>query len=298
MQTYRPSNELGQCNFGESPQNYSRPFRDAGSSPNQPCRKREACGIMACMPSWNIHTAHVERLLADCRAQELGIADVNAFLFGNYVPDIYVGFMVPDVSVRIDYCMTHWAAVNTIPIPDADRFWDTYIYKRRPSSPTGVSLAVGAWAHLVADRFCNGRFRRCGKTHETREGEELRKQKQADFDLFGHALGISSAVEVTPELLAAAMRFRGYSILEEDVTRSVRVADDIVRASAEVPSNGDYQLLSAEWMADTFEACNERLELWLGSWRALEASGTSASSSAIRADLGLPPATPDEEHQL
>ena len=44
------------------------------------------------MPSWNIHTAHVERLLREEGAARLGVRDVNAFLFGNFLPDIYVGY--------------------------------------------------------------------------------------------------------------------------------------------------------------------------------------------------------------
>ena len=39
------------------------------------------------MPSWNI-LPHVERLLAEYDQEELGIHDVNCFLFGNLVPDI------------------------------------------------------------------------------------------------------------------------------------------------------------------------------------------------------------------
>ena len=143
------------------------------------------------MPSWNIHTAHVERLVSDCPAHDLGIEDVNAFLFGNYVPDIYVGFMVPDASMHIDYCMTHWANVGLIPIPDADKFWDMYIYKRRSKTPSGVSLALGAWAHLVADRFYNGTFLTFLETHDAPMGEELRIRKQGDFDVFGHTRQIS-----------------------------------------------------------------------------------------------------------
>ena len=183
------------------------------------------------MPSWNIHTAHVERLVSDCPAHDLGIEDVNAFLFGNYVPDIYVGFMVPDASMHIDYCMTHWANVGLIPIPDADKFWDMYIYKRRSKTPSGVSLALGAWAHLVADRFYNGTFLTFLETHDAPMGEELRIRKQGDFDVFGHTLGISSCVQVNSELLEAAKKFRGYSILPQDVEKSVEVAASIVRAS-------------------------------------------------------------------
>ncbi len=59
------------------------------------------------MPSWNIHTAHVERLLREHGASELGIDDKDAFLMGNLLPDVYVGYMVPDATWRIDYKLTH-----------------------------------------------------------------------------------------------------------------------------------------------------------------------------------------------
>ena len=239
------------------------------------------------MPSWNIHTAHVERLLENRRAYDLGIEDVNAFLFGNYVPDVYVGFMVRDASMHVDYCLTHCAKVGLIPMPDADRFWDMYIYKRRPTAPAGLALTLGAWAHLVSDRFYNGLFRVFLETHDAPEGEELRIRKQEDFDLFGHTLGISSLVQVTPELLEAARRFRGYSVLPEDVEKTVEVANNIVRRSAAAPVNQEYQLLSAEWMSETFEACNERLVRWLEAWRALELGGKNVSAEEIRAELDL-----------
>ena len=54
------------------------------------------------MPSCNIHTAHVERLLREHDARDLGIRDADAFLMGNILPDVYVGYMVQDASWRID----------------------------------------------------------------------------------------------------------------------------------------------------------------------------------------------------
>ena len=244
------------------------------------------------MPSWNIHTAHVERLLADCQPSELGISDANAFLFGNYVPDIYVGFMVPDASYHIDYCITHLAKVNVIPIPDADCFWDLYIHKRRPTSEMGLSLTLGAWAHLVADQFYNGRFRMFKRTHDTPEGKELRIRKQSDFDLFGHSLDISSHVQVNDGLLEAARTFWGYTIMGEDVVRAVDAADAIVRSNAGPSRGGSYRLLDAAWMNETFEACNSRLKTWLKVFGEFE-EGESASAVEMRQAAGLPPVTSD-----
>ena len=98
------------------------------------------------MPSWNIHTAHVERLLSQRTPDELGIEDVNAFLFGNYVPDIHLGFMVPDTTYRIDYCVTHIARPSMIPLPDADRFWDDCVARRRPKDAWPVPFGLPGYA--------------------------------------------------------------------------------------------------------------------------------------------------------
>ena len=69
------------------------------------------------MPSWNVHTAHVERLFSDRSPQALGIRDANAFLFGNFVPDIYVGYMVREVTHTIDYRDTHFVDPSYVPEP-------------------------------------------------------------------------------------------------------------------------------------------------------------------------------------
>lgn len=239
------------------------------------------------MPSWNIHTAHVERLLSQRTPDELGIEDVNAFLFGNYVPDIHLGFMVPDTTYRIDYCVTHLARPSMIPLPDADRFWDDCVARRRPKDAIGASLALGAWAHLFADRAYNAAFRKFCATHDVPEGEELRLRKQADFDRFGHALPITSRVEVASELLEAARRFRPYEIHEADVVKAVAVANGIVDQAA-APQDGEaYQLLDRDWMSGTFDACDGHMTRWLEAWRCLEAQGGAVMAADVRAEAGL-----------
>ena len=240
------------------------------------------------MPSWNIHTAHVERLLAEHQAQDLGITDVNAFLFGNYVPDIYLGFMVQDTTFRIDYCLTHMAKPSLTPLPDADQFWDNCIVKRRPANDVRLSLTLGVWAHLVADRVYNGDFREFCETRKTPHGDELRILKQGDFNQFGHSLGISSLVEVTPELLEAANKFRQYSVLPDDVKRAADVANAIVRGELAKPDHDTYQLLTIEWLTNTFDECNEILSRWLMAWQELEREGRPISASEVRAKASLP----------
>ena len=239
------------------------------------------------MPSWNVHTAHAERLLSDARFDSFGIADANAFLFGNYVPDVYVGFMVPDVSFRIDYCVTHAARVEAIPVPDADYFWDQYVAHRRPSSPAGESLVLGAWAHLVADCFYNREFRKVQSSYPSLDGDTLRSYKQADFDLFGRMLRAQSYVQITDELLKAAHKFLPYRIATEDVEKSVRIASEITRKSESFcPGDEQYRMLDSEWLNNVFEACHEHVAVWLQTWRQLEAEEASFMAVDICARAG------------
>lgn len=84
------------------------------------------------MPYWNLHTAHAQHLLAQGEPGEFGIRDANAFLFGNYVPDIYVGYMVKNPSGILPYTYTHLADPHSIPIPREQEFWDTYVEPKVP----------------------------------------------------------------------------------------------------------------------------------------------------------------------
>ena len=252
------------------------------------------------MPSWNIHTAHVERLLADTPPSDLGIGDANAFLFANYIPDIYVGYMVPDATMHIDYRITHVTPAYMIPIPDADKFWDNYMLRFRPPTAAETSLLLGAWAHLTTDRIYNGRFRNHCVEYGREADEGLRVRKQGDFSLFGRSLGISAHVQATPELLEAAWKFRPYRILADDVHRAIAAADAIVAGNPGPTEHAksDYQEIDAAWMTSVFEACNERLRTWLLTWQELEARGEDIHAAEIRVAAGIPPATPDDPEWL
>ena len=81
----------------------------------------------AFMPSWNIHIAQTQEVLArDCSLTR-AVRDQNAFLFGNLVPDIRVGYMVPGIADPIPYRITHFAKPEPIPKPREDEFWHTYV---------------------------------------------------------------------------------------------------------------------------------------------------------------------------
>lgn len=79
------------------------------------------------MPSWNIHIAHAEGLLAKDGPVARVVRDRNAFLFGNLIPDIYVGYMVPGIVHPIPYRVTHFAKPEHIPKPREAEFWAQYV---------------------------------------------------------------------------------------------------------------------------------------------------------------------------
>lgn len=201
------------------------------------------------MPSWNIHTAHIERLLADEAPASLGIADVNAFLFGNLVPDIYVGYVVNPITRKIDYKDTHFANPTFIPTPDASRFYGTYVRGAEHSD-----LTVGAWTHLICDHYYNLRTTEYIDRIGVKPGTQTRIRKQADFDLFGRTLQISWVPQVTEDLLDAARRFSQYAIDEPDVRGTIRVQQQIVNRNQREHLTGtpEYSLLTQEFFLHTF----------------------------------------------
>lgn len=203
------------------------------------------------MPSWNIHIAHVERLLREEGAQALGVQDTNAFLVGNLLPDILVGYMVPHTTQRIDYKMTHFAGREHIPVPRADIFWDLYIEEQGQVS----DVVLGAWAHLTADHVYNTHTRRFLHSHRIDPGEQARIGKQSDFAQFGHTLNISTHMHADQALLDTCQSFPPYSLAATDVRAAVEVANHIVDTNTELsgPKIPIYQLLTAEFFESAWE---------------------------------------------
>ena len=210
------------------------------------------------MPSWNIHTAHVERLLREEGAEALGVTDVNAFLLGNLAPDIYVGYMVPDITYRIDYKLTHQALREHIPLPSYDEFWNFYVARQERVS----DLVLGAWAHLATDHVYNAHTRRYLELIGVKPGEKARIGKQADFALFGRTLDISLVPHVDDALLAQCASFPPYTILERDARAAADAARRIVEKNQEEHVSGTptYQLLSTEFFDTARQEAHDTIE--------------------------------------
>ncbi len=201
------------------------------------------------MPSWNIHTAHVERLFANESLDQLGIRDKNLFLFGNFVPDIYVGYVVQPISHKIAYKETHFADPRYVPTPDAARFYELYTTGAKTDD-----LVLGAWTHLLCDHYYNLRTNEYIARIGVKPGDQTRIRKQADFDAFGRTFKISSIPRVDEQLIRACAHFAQYPIASEDVRAAARAQERIVQqnqATDDAPPP-TYSLLSPDYFEQTF----------------------------------------------
>ena len=221
------------------------------------------------MPSWNIHTAHVERLLAQEDPAALGIRDVNAFLFGNLVPDIYVGWMVPDASHTMDYRETHFAEPAHVPEPRYDEFFERFAVPSADTYGRVSDVVLGAWTHLVADHVYNAHFNRLLIQRGMKAGTVVRERKQADFDTFGRTLDIHMVPEATPELVAQAAAFPQYPVLEVDVHATCEAMARVVADNAERHvSNPSYLLLGSTYFSEVPDAVDALMRVGLHAYAA------------------------------
>lgn len=190
----------------------------------------------------------------------MGIRDVEGFLFGNLVPDIYVGHMVPDVSRKIVYRDTHFAEPLFVPEPDYGAFFERHALRSADEDGRVGDLVLGTWAHLVADHVYNKRFNELLEERGLEAGDAIRKKKQRDFDLFGRTLDIHWLPRATDALVAQCAAFPQYAIDAPDVEKTCAVVRSIVAANAasqvDEPS---YELLGSDYFHDVPDEVDARI---------------------------------------
>lgn len=228
------------------------------------------------MPSWNVHIAHVQRILSLEELCASVVGNRDAFVLGNLVPDIYVGYMVPDVSHKIPYRDTHFADPTFVPAPDASRFYRTYIRGR-----TANDLTVGAWCHLLCDHYYNSRTNEYIARIGVEPGDQTRIRKQADFNLYGRTLSISLVPQLDKDVLTQCRAFEQYKLEEDDLQRAVNATRRIVQENGElhIAHTPEYDLLTSAFFANTSHEVDEVLQ------EALELLRDGADAS----HLGCPP---------
>lgn len=242
------------------------------------------------MPSWNIHASLTKDVLRDAPPLSLGIVNVNDFKFGNFLPDVYVGYMVKDISHTLRYIQTHFTSPEHIPIPGADIFWNTFI---APYVDKGGidSLTLGSWAHLETDATFNRAVRTFNKEHGVQPGNETRIRKQADFHLFGNSLDMDITIKPSETLFESAQLFAQYPLQKEDVLASIAAFEKFKKQSKAEPMTNRYLLLSKRFMEEAMQTARKNIEQKLRLYAAdVEKAGfimgNNAHLEAVRKNVG------------
>ena len=238
------------------------------------------------MPSWNVHIAHAEQLLSKHSPSELGISDVDAFMLGCLLPDIYVGYMVQPLTKKIPYRETHLADASRVPLPDYEAFAHSY-HLLAPSDEKDASvsatsstdpaatavtpataatsapsaaehlahdLILGTWCHLMADHIYNAHTRIYLKEHHIPRGEAARIGKQGDLALFGRTFYLHTHIAITPSLLRQTHAFPAYEINDEDLYTTSKIVDNIVEETtrAHIDAVPHYTMLEQAFFDEAF----------------------------------------------
>lgn len=206
------------------------------------------------MPSWNIHMALADAIYdarPDC------ILDGAAFLFGNLLPDLYVGYMVSDVSKHITYEETHFADPDAVPIPQFEEFWEDY--GAQGAKAGSYDLCLGTYTHLIADAVFNSATQKFLADNGIPRGEAARIKKQADFDTFGKSLALQHAPKLTEKVLIEAFYYPQYTIDDKDLKKAEKVALNIYENNNKEALNfNDSSAMYCMLTRDFFESCMKR----------------------------------------
>lgn len=216
------------------------------------------------MPSWNVHLAQAEELLQRSSELARAVEDRDAFLFGCLVPDIMVGYMVPDIEHPLPYRITHLTEEGSVPRPQEGSFWDAFVSPVLGAGETAVdepplsgavrSMTLGAWTHLLTDNLWNDCAGAFAREHLGDRGEPFRVMKQADFEMFGRTRTVPAPPPPDTALIRAATQFPQYPIGARDARAAVEVARGIAASnSLAAGATEAYRLFGHDMLLDLFD---------------------------------------------
>ena len=126
------------------------------------------------MPNWKIHLEVAKRIGKKINYNK---EEMQLFLLGNILPDINNGYIVTDISTRLQHDFTHYRAEKS----------STYMYfynlhKKDIKNP----VLCGYLVHLFTDYFFNKDFYLRSRETELKDltHDELRIIKQSDFQSY------------------------------------------------------------------------------------------------------------------
>lgn len=222
------------------------------------------------MPSWSIHLSVAGKVYEKFH-KRYGWLGENEFLFGNILPDLFEGHVVPGLSCVVDDYSTHFPKQQTIkgvtiPIPDLKRFLEQYQDKLKNS------VIFGYYCHLFTDCFWNRFFfentlrEKRKKDHlpqvilqtgEIRElpFQEVNAMKQNDFRIFCQHLSQTETIiypNFSNKILDEVKQIKEFNFTKKDIEKTI----DFIHKNLcdfEKTSFTEYLLFSKEKMNQIYE---------------------------------------------
>ena len=165
------------------------------------------------MPNWKTHIEFGKRVNKKLKYSG---EELELFLIGNLLPDINNGYMIPDVSAKIDHEITHYVVEGNYSYVN---FYNDYKEKIK-----GNPMLMGYFSHLFLDYNMNNNFYttyRDANLHKY-ERKQLRIMKQSDFRLYNNKY-LDNYVELNnvDNAVIKAKELCDISVNRDDITKIV-----------------------------------------------------------------------------
>lgn len=167
------------------------------------------------MPNWK---THIEIGIRINKILKYNKSDLNLFLFGSILPDINNGYLIPDVSNKIEHDITHMGKFINSSYTDFYNKYKNEIENRKP-------IFLGYLFHLCTDNMWNKNFYSRVKNEKIKveNFDELRIIKQSDFRVYNNNF-IENIIEIDniDYLLNEIKNIEEVVIEKEDVFKSLK----------------------------------------------------------------------------
>ena len=166
------------------------------------------------MPNWK---THIEIGIRINEFLKYNKRDLNLFLFGSILPDINNGYLITDVSNKIEHDITHMGKFINSSYSDFYNKYKNEIENRNP-------IFLGYLFHLYTDNTWNKNFytRVKNENIKVENFDELRIIKQSDFKVYNNNF-IKNTIEIDniDYLLREIKNIEEVSIEKEDILKSL-----------------------------------------------------------------------------
>ena len=212
------------------------------------------------MPGWMMHLATANEI-----SKQLQV-DKNSFLFGNILPDVYNGYIVPNLSHKIEHKISHYDTKQKIQekvygLPGVYKF-----VEKNKEALDNNSVALGYLTHLMTDYYWNkktytqkyiyneqgkvGKVKlKSGRIRQIHENLEAMYLKQADFKLFSKFLLKNVSIprpKYQEQIMEKSNQIQRLQVNKEDLYKVFSYLENIPERVEEEVKISQYQLYSQE----------------------------------------------------